>query len=335
MNKGFTLIETIVAIFVIGVITTALFSIIPTLYETDRYAVQQTSAVDEARRGMKIMLRELREMRAGQDGSYMIESASDTEIVFYSDIDQDEKTERVRYFLGEISDNEQHLECVSYSDGGQCTVVFDDFSEGEITNAQLRIGSEGDLGASNEEIDIYLDGTYVGRLCNYSGECTDCVGYFQDIQNYDVDAYIQDRRLEVRLDASYRVNDFCDWKYSNHSFIGDLTLSWDQEIAGFDQKFQKGIIEPTDDLVPEYVLEEEEVSSLSHYVQNQIDTPSKKVFTYYDIEGNEITDPQDNLERISLIGIKLIINVNSERKPNDYYLESKVKIRALSLDDEE
>ena len=45
------------------------------------------------------MVKEIREARGGDDGSYIIEKADDFEFIFYSDIDKDELTERVRYFI--------------------------------------------------------------------------------------------------------------------------------------------------------------------------------------------------------------------------------------------
>jgi len=335
MNKGFTLIETLVAISILGIISVALFSIIPSLYEADRYAIQQTSAVDEARRGIKVMLREIREARSGQDGSYMIEHASGNKLIFYSDIDQDDKTERIRYFLGDVSGSENIQDVVNYDDGGNSLVVFENFTFGQINSAQLQIGVEGDLGSSSEYIDITIDGYNMGRFCDSYNDCQDCAGYFQDIKSFDVIDYILDDRLEIWLDSRYNVNDFCDWQHNNHSFIGNLVLTLVQEVVGSDNQFQKGTIDPTNDLIPEYDLEEEKLSIISNYVQNKIDTPQKNVFYYYDVDGNEIENPQENLEKISLIKLKLIINVNQNIKPNDYYLESKVKLRALQLDDEQ
>ncbi len=329
------MVEMMIAIFIFSVITTALFSIIPSLYKIDRYALQQTSAVDEARRGMKTMLRELREAGSGENGAYMIELAMPNELIFYSDIDQDNKIERIRYFLGEISTNEIEQDIVNYDDGGNGVVVFSDFLQGDLNGAQLQIGVEGDLGSSNENIGLVIDGNSVNSFCTQSSSCSDCTGYFQDIKIIDVTEYAQDDYMEIWLNSSSRVNDFCDWQHTNHSFIGNLTLSIDQEVAGFDQEFQKGVIEPSDDIIPEYILDNEAISAISHYIQNRVDSPTKSVFYYYDRNGDEVLNTQDNLEQISLIKLKLIVNVDSGTKPNDYYLESKVKLRSLSLDDEE
>jgi hypothetical protein len=49
------------------------------------------------------MVRELREARYGDDGSYILSDAQDQEIIFYSDIDTDNSTEKVRYYLNGTS----------------------------------------------------------------------------------------------------------------------------------------------------------------------------------------------------------------------------------------
>jgi len=98
-QKGLTLIEALLAIFVFTVGIGGLFGIILNLYRTHDYMFEQSQAIFEARQGIKIMVKEIREAREGDDGSYIIEKADDYEFIFYSDIDRDEDTERVRYFL--------------------------------------------------------------------------------------------------------------------------------------------------------------------------------------------------------------------------------------------
>jgi len=99
MNKGFTLIEIMVAIFIFVLGMGAVFSVALHLYNTNSFLFQQSVAIGEARRGIETMLKEIREARGGQDGAYIIEIANDYEFVFYSDIDTDTAVERVRYFI--------------------------------------------------------------------------------------------------------------------------------------------------------------------------------------------------------------------------------------------
>lgn len=98
-KKGLTLIETIIAIFVFTLGLLSLFALILNLYKTHDYIFEQSQAIFEARQGIQTMIKEIREATQGDDGSYTIQKADDYEFVFFSDIDQDQAVERVRYFL--------------------------------------------------------------------------------------------------------------------------------------------------------------------------------------------------------------------------------------------
>jgi len=99
MKRAFTLIETLVTIFVFALAMGAVFGLVTLGYRIQSYTFQQSTAINEARRGIEIMVREIREARGGDDGSYIIEKAEDFEFIFYSDIDKDNAVERVRYFI--------------------------------------------------------------------------------------------------------------------------------------------------------------------------------------------------------------------------------------------
>ncbi|MDI6883303.1 MAG: prepilin-type N-terminal cleavage/methylation domain-containing protein [Patescibacteria group bacterium] len=97
--RGFTLIESLVTIAIFVLVLGAVVGLVLGLYRAHYYTFQQSQAIEEARNGVEIMLKEIREARAGDDGSYIIEKTEDFEFIFYSDIDKDGDTERVRYFI--------------------------------------------------------------------------------------------------------------------------------------------------------------------------------------------------------------------------------------------
>ncbi|GAH01165.1 unnamed protein product [marine sediment metagenome] len=113
-------------------------------YRIHALAWQQSIAIEEARRGVSIMVKEIREATSGEDGSYPIEKAGNKEFIFYSDVDKDGAIERVRYFLGGSKSGNQIKECYSFSGGGSCNVDFSDFLQGSLTSAELKISVEGD-----------------------------------------------------------------------------------------------------------------------------------------------------------------------------------------------
>jgi len=99
MRKGFTLTETIV---VIGISTLVLLTVIGFIYffyRTSGYNLSQMAAVNSARKGMGVMVREIREATFSDEGSYLVKEADSNSFTFYSDIDKDNNVERVRYFL--------------------------------------------------------------------------------------------------------------------------------------------------------------------------------------------------------------------------------------------
>lgn len=98
-NDGFTLVELLITVGIFTVATTAITSFAYYMYVKNNYIFQQAQAINEARKGIDSFVRELRESKNGEDGSYILESANAQELIFYSDIDADEHIERVRYFL--------------------------------------------------------------------------------------------------------------------------------------------------------------------------------------------------------------------------------------------
>ena len=327
-SKGFTLIETLIAIFIFSLIFGGLAMSISHLYRVYDFVWAQASAVSEARRGVKTMIREIRGANTGDDGSYAIQKAENNEFIFFSDINKDGKRERVRYFLGGASANEATKECVTYLDGGSCSVNFSNFYQGTLQQAQVQVSVEGDFGWYKEFADIYADGVKLGDLCHQSGSCSDCPGAWQGTATFDVTQQAQDNNLQLLAEASSKVNNFCDWQESNHSMKVKFKLSWVAVSSGKEKEFDKGVIEPVGQPVT-YPLEQEKITIISRYVQNSEDSPSKNVFKYFDENGQEITETPARPEQTKLMRVSLIVNVNPLRKPDDYLLQSEVQLRNL------
>ena len=98
-NRGFSLLEMIVVLSIFLVVSTIVTSFVAQNFRVNRFALEQSDAINQARRGMDIMVRELREASAAENGSFPVDTASDQTLIFYSDIDADALLERVRYFL--------------------------------------------------------------------------------------------------------------------------------------------------------------------------------------------------------------------------------------------
>jgi len=70
-------------------------------FVTDSYniSLEESQITDEVSDVVDLFVREVRETRDGADGSFPLSLAQDQEIVFYSDVDDDNLAERVRYYL--------------------------------------------------------------------------------------------------------------------------------------------------------------------------------------------------------------------------------------------
>lgn len=98
-NKGITLIETVIALGIFVIIVVTWNSIIIQSYRSAEFGRQQQDAIREAQNGIEMMTQELREASTGENGAYALDTADDNQIIFYSDIDKDIYTERVRYWI--------------------------------------------------------------------------------------------------------------------------------------------------------------------------------------------------------------------------------------------
>lgn len=102
-TPGFTLLEVMVAVSIFVVIILIWNKFIIQSWRSISFGQEQLESIHQAQKGLEIMTQELREAITAENGAYALEKASDQEVIFYSDIDQDASTERVRYFLNGTS----------------------------------------------------------------------------------------------------------------------------------------------------------------------------------------------------------------------------------------
>jgi len=94
-----TIIEMVVTIAVTTMILGAIVSSVIFFYTTNTNVVEQSLHINSARRGIELTVRDIREATYGDDGSFPIIEMGPTSFSFYSDIDRDTFTERIRYYL--------------------------------------------------------------------------------------------------------------------------------------------------------------------------------------------------------------------------------------------
>jgi len=322
--KSFTLIETLIAIFVFTLAMGAVSGLILMAYRTQSYTWQQSIAIDEARKGIETMVKEIRMAGEGEDGSYPIEIAEDKEFMFYSDIDKDGKTEKVRYFLGTVNSGNQTQECQTSTQGSSCSVSFSNFLKGNLISAQVKISVDGDLGQNNKEyVDIYADGQKLATLC-LTG-CSDCTGTWQGSQTFDVTNFASDNLISFLAQGSSYVGPACPSPL-NYTMKAKFEFSFTEDISALSHEFKKGVIDPVIDAGGKisYPSDQEKVSLLTSYIRNV-----PPIFEYYDQNGNKITDYPARLKDTKMMKVYLVVNIDPNRPPNEFELESSVQLRNL------
>ncbi len=319
--KSFTLIETIIAITVFALLMGAMAGAIVMLYKVYGYTWEQSVAINEARQGVETMVKDIRGAKTGDNGSYPIEIADDKQFVFYGDTDADGKTERVRYFLGTINSKTQIQECSTAVGGGTCSVNFSNFLSGTLKSAQVRVSVDGDLDAANEYVAIYIDGNDVGDLCISS--CLHCASDWQGTTVFDVTTAANDDSITFLADASSRVGRECPAGNPNHAMKARFEFSWTEEVISIGNELKKGVIEPIGTPV-EYPSDQEKISTITPYIRN-----NPPIFEYFDADGNKITQLPARLSDTKLMKVYLVINVDPNRPPDDFELESSVQLRNL------
>ena len=94
-----TLFEVLVSVTVFVFAMTAIVASVQYFYRTNTYAIEQSSAVTSAQRGIESVIKTMREAAYASNGAYPIVALDPYEITFYADIDSDPYIEQVRYYV--------------------------------------------------------------------------------------------------------------------------------------------------------------------------------------------------------------------------------------------
>lgn len=98
-RQGLTIIETLVYVAIFTLAIGVVSGLLIYFYRTNAYTIQQGYAVESARKGIEIMVREIKEATYSDSGAYPLIEADEQILSFYSDIDKDDNVEMVRYYL--------------------------------------------------------------------------------------------------------------------------------------------------------------------------------------------------------------------------------------------
>lgn len=98
-TKGFTLVETLVSVAIMVMIGLAISTFEKDIFSINSSLQNNLSAQLDARKVLRTAIAELRSASPSSLGSYTIEQAGTSTLIFYSNIDTDANKERIRYFL--------------------------------------------------------------------------------------------------------------------------------------------------------------------------------------------------------------------------------------------
>lgn len=99
LHSGFTLVEMLIVAAIFALIMYAVLQSIDTFYKFNAYSIAQAYQVDHARRGMDILVRDMREMTFADDGTFPLAVMGPNNVGFYSDVDRDNSVEYIEYEL--------------------------------------------------------------------------------------------------------------------------------------------------------------------------------------------------------------------------------------------
>lgn len=97
-NRGFTMVELLIALSIVIVLGSMVGVFQRYIFFSSSYLQASFMAEADARNVMRNFISEVRSMNYSGLGGYFIEEATGNSLTFYSDINNDGKTEKLRYF---------------------------------------------------------------------------------------------------------------------------------------------------------------------------------------------------------------------------------------------
>jgi prepilin-type N-terminal cleavage/methylation domain-containing protein len=98
-SSGFTLVEVLVSVMVLGLLAIAIATFQKNIFIQNVFLQNSFFAEMEARTALKKMIAEMRTMTSAGTGAYPIALADNHDLTFYADLNNDGLKERIRYFL--------------------------------------------------------------------------------------------------------------------------------------------------------------------------------------------------------------------------------------------
>jgi prepilin-type N-terminal cleavage/methylation domain-containing protein len=150
MRRGFTLVETLVTIVIFGLVMIATGSLLRTIFLNTTTNPNALNAVDQAESSANGFVNQVRDAAYGNDGSYPLNQASTTQIIFFSPYGTAGSTtvDRIRYYVSSTT----LYEGITVPTGS--TYI--------LGNEKVKTVATGVSGNGTSTIFYYYTGTYAG-----------------------------------------------------------------------------------------------------------------------------------------------------------------------------
>jgi len=99
IQKGYTLIELLVAIFIVSLILPVLYFSIQSLYSTHARTLARSIVLSKTTNGLQEIVRDVRASVYAENGALPLVSIATSSLTLYTDTDLDRQVEQVRYYL--------------------------------------------------------------------------------------------------------------------------------------------------------------------------------------------------------------------------------------------
>ncbi len=146
-EPGFTLIEIMVAVFGFSLIAWGVIGLVSNVFFSANQQSGLLSDADQARKLAFQIAYEIRDAQTAPNGAYVLDTAGDQQIIFYSNSDVDTSIERIRYFVqnGKLWKGNTEYSGGAYNTSTEQTAVV-----------------QNNLAAGANPIFYYYDGSFVG-----------------------------------------------------------------------------------------------------------------------------------------------------------------------------
>lgn len=98
-TEGFSLIEVVIVVAIAMSLVIIVSNLTSNVSSLNTLVSSQLQTKSDTNETLQIMTTEIRSAANAQNGAYPIDSASTSSFIFYSDINKDGSTERIRYYL--------------------------------------------------------------------------------------------------------------------------------------------------------------------------------------------------------------------------------------------